>query len=145
VNILRRTFFIYPEIQKPLLVQITIGLCVISTIQMLGVYLAMKWMAAQVAADISIVVDYRVLGSWKLFLYMAIILPMIVNLGIGLFIVLYISNKFAGPLFRLERELDRYINNETDTLTVKFRANDYLHSLATKINALEHKRSVESK
>ncbi|MFN3697573.1 MAG: hypothetical protein ACK4VO_09035 [Pseudobdellovibrio sp.] len=141
MNILRRTFFIYPEIQKPLLVQITIGLCVISCIQMFGIFLAMKWMAAQVAADISIVVDYRVLGSWKIFLYLAIILPMIVNLGIGLFIVLYISNKFAGPLFRLERELDRYINKETDQLSVKFRSNDYLHSLATKINALNKNQS----
>lgn len=140
MNVFRRTFFIYPEIQRPLMVQIAVGLLVISLIQMFGIFLALKWMAMQVAADISIVVDYRVLGTWKLFLYLAIILPMIVNLFIGLFIVLYISNRFAGPLFRLEREIDRYLNNEVSELTVRFRAGDYLHTLANKINAIEQKR-----
>lgn len=96
-------------------------------------------MAAQVAADISIVVDYRVLGPWKQFLYLSIILPMIVNLVIGIFIVLYTSNKFAGPLFRLEREIDRYLNGETDSIQVKFRTTDYLHSLAQKINSIDEK------
>lgn len=139
MNILRRQYFIYPEIQKPLMMQIFVGLTILSVIQMAGIYLAMKWMGNQVAADISLVVDYRVLGSWKQFLYMAIILPMILNLVIGIFIVLYTSNKFAGPLFRLEREIDRYLSGETESVQVKFRTNDYLHSLATKINSI-HKR-----
>lgn len=139
MNFLRRQYFIYPEIQKPLMMQIFVGLTILTMIQMTGIFLAMQWMAAQVAADISIVVDYRVLGPWKNFLYMAVVLPMIVNLVIGIFIVLYTSNRFAGPLFRLEREIDRYLNGETDHIQVKFRTSDYLHTLATKINAIDQK------
>lgn len=139
MRLFRRQYFIYPEIQKPLMMQIFVGLTILSMIQMAGIYLAMKWMAAQVAADISIVVDYRVLGPWKQFLYLSIILPMILNLVIGIFIVLYTSNKFAGPLFRLEREIDRYLGGETDSIQVKFRTTDYLHSLAQKINSIDQK------
>jgi hypothetical protein len=139
VNILRRKYFIYPEIQKPLMLQIFIGLMTLSAIQMFGIYLSMKWMAAQVQADLTIVVDYRVLGPWKLFLYLAIFLPMILNMIIGIIIVLYTSNKFAGPLFRLEREIDRYLAGETDGIKVKFRTDDYLHKLAEKINAVDRK------
>lgn len=139
MNILRRKYFIYPEIQKPLMMQIFVGLTILSIIQIAGIFLAMKWMGAQVAADITLVVDYRVLGPWKNFLYMAIVLPMIVNLVIGIFIVLYTSNKFAGPLFRLEREIDRYLAGETDSVQVKFRTTDYLHALAKKINSIDQK------
>ena len=141
MNILRRQFFIYPEIQKPLLKQVFFGLTLLSMIQALGIYLAMKWMANQVAADISLVVDYRVLGTWKVFLYAAILIPMVLNLVIGLFIVLYTSNKFAGPLFRLEREIDRYLNKETDKVIVHFRTHDHLHTLAQKINKMSLKQN----
>jgi hypothetical protein len=64
---------------------------------------------------------------------------MIFNLIIGLFISLYISNRFAGPIFRLEREIDRYLRNEVSHVSVKLRTTDYLHSLAIKINAIELK------
>ncbi len=141
MNILRRQFFIYPEIQKPLLMQVFFGLTLLSMIQAAGIFLAMKWMANQVAADISLVVDYRVLGTWKVFLYAAILIPMVLNLFIGLFIVLYTSNKFAGPLFRLEREIDKYLNKETDKVVVHFRTHDYLHSLAQKINQMSTKQN----
>lgn len=139
MKLLRRQYFIYPEIQKPLMMQIFVGLTVLSIIQMAGIYLAMKWMAHQVSADISIVVDYRVLGPWKNFLYLSVVLPMLLNLVIGTFIVLYTSNKFAGPLFRLEREIDRYLSGETDSVQVKFRTTDYLHTLAQKINSIDQK------
>ena len=141
MNILRRQFFIYPEIQKPLLKQVFFGLTLLSMIQALGIYLAMKWMANQVAADISLVVDYRVLGTWKIFLYAAILIPMVLNLFIGLFLVLFTSNKFAGPLFRLEREIDRYLNKETDKVVVHFRTHDHLHTLAQKINKMSLKQN----
>lgn len=139
MNVLRRKYFIYPEIQKPLMWQIFIGLTLLSILQMAGIFLAMRWMAGQVQADISLVVDYRVLGPWKRFLYLSIIVPMLINLVIGIFIVLYTSNRFAGPLFRLEREIDRYLNGETESINVQFRTKDYLHSLAQKINSIGKK------
>lgn len=135
----KRKYFIYSEIQKPLMMQIVIGLILLSIIQMGGIYLAMKWMEAQVAGDITLVVDYRILGPWKNFLFLSVLLPMVINLAVGIFIVLYISNKFAGPLFRLEREIDFYLSGEAAHIQVKFRTNDYLQSLAQKINAINQK------
>ncbi len=134
MNILRRKYFIYPEIQLPLLKQIAIGLSILSALQVVGVYLSMQWLAAVSQADISIVVDQRVLGPWKNLLFLSVFIPVILNLIIGIFIVLFVSNKFAGPLFRLERELDQYISGEKNELTVRFRQGDYLHRLAEKIN-----------
>lgn len=99
----------------------------------------MRWLEALTRHDISIVVDYRVLGPWKTLLYISIVVPMVLNLVIGLFIVLYVSNKFAGPLFRLERELDLFLTGQKGKLEVKFRKDDYLHTLSEKINKLHTK------
>ncbi len=141
MNLLRRTYFIYPEIQKPLMKQIAIGLLLLTGLQILGVVLSMNWLAALTQADISIVVDQRVFGPWKNLLFLSVCIPVVLNLAIGIFIVLYVSNKFAGPLFRLERELDLYLNGEKPELSVKFRQTDYLHSLAEKINRLSPKKN----
>lgn len=136
MNLLRRKYFIYPEIQMPLLKQIALGLIVLTVLQIMGVVLSMNWLAAVSQADISIVVDQRVLGPWKNLLFLSVCIPVILNLAIGVFIVLYVSNKFAGPLFRLERELDLYLSGQKPELTVKFRQGDYLHTLAEKINRI---------
>jgi hypothetical protein len=137
MNILRRKYFIYPEIQLPLLKQIAIGLTLLTILQVSGVILSMHWLEAVSKADISIVVDQRVLGPWKTLLFLSVCIPIVLNMAIGLSIVLYVSNRFAGPLFRLEKEIDLFLNGEKKELKVKFRNNDYLHSLAEKINKLK--------
>ncbi len=140
MRIFQRTLFIYPEIQRPLLIQVLVGLTLISIFQACGIYWALNWLASRVEADISIIVDYRVFGFWKNFLYGAIFIPMMINIMVGLYLVLFISNRFAGPIFRLEREIDRYLNHEIDTIAVKFRASDYLHNLAVKVNSIKDRK-----
>ena len=137
MNLLRRKYFIYPEIQLPLLKQIAIGLILLTILQVGGVILSMHWLEAVSKADISIVVDQRVLGPWKTLLFLSVCIPIVLNMAIGLSIVLYVSNRFAGPLFRLEKEIDLFLKGEKKELNVKFRNNDYLHSLAEKINKLK--------
>ena len=137
MNLLRRKYFIYPEIQLPLLKQIAIGLTLLTILQVSGVFLSMHWLEAVSGADISIVVDQRVLGPWKTLLFLSVCIPIVLNMAIGLSIVLYVSNRFAGPLFRLEKEIDLFLKGEKKELNVKFRNNDYLHSLAEKINKLK--------
>ena len=104
--------------------------------QSLFIYFSMKWLEAKTQVDISIVVDYRVLGPWKNLLYISVLLPMFLNFILGFFILLYVSNKFAGPLFRLERELDLHLSGKKEILNVQFRDSDFLLSLARKINLL---------
>lgn len=135
-NIFRKTYFIYPEIQRPLIKMVIFGLILVTLFQCGFIFLSMKWLEAKIQADISIVVDYRVLGPWRNLLYLSVLFPIVINALIGLAFILYVSNRFAGPLFRLERELDRYLNHENEVLEVKFRKDDYLHALANKINKL---------
>lgn len=136
MNILRRKYFIYPEIQMPLMKQTAFGLTLLTILQIAGVVLSMYWLESVAQADISIVVDQRVLGPWKILLFLSVCIPVVLNLAIGLFIVLFVSNKFAGPLFRVEKEIDLYLKGEKKELNIKFRNNDYLHTLSEKINKL---------
>ncbi len=136
MNIFKKTLLIYPEIQRPLLVQVIIGLSILAMIQALCIYWAMSWLSNRLNADISLIIDYRVFGIWNKFLYASVFIPMFINIIVGMYLVLFVSNKFAGPLFRLEREIDRYLNSETETLNIKFRSNDYLIELATKVNKI---------
>ena len=139
MNVLRRKYYIYPEIQKPLIKQIAISLILVCVIQCLFIFLSMKWLESKVQAEMSIFVDYRVLGPWKNLLYFSIFIPIVMNFTLGLFFILYISNKFAGPLFRLERELDLYLSDQKKDLVISFRTSDYLLRLAEKINLIPAK------
>ena len=120
---------------------VILSLVLISLFQCGFIFLSMKWLEAKIQADMTIVVDYRVFGPWKNLLYLSVFFPLVMNFLIGLGFILYVSNRFAGPLFRLERELDRYLKRENETLKVKFRKDDYLHSLAEKINQLNVRRT----
>lgn len=57
------------------------------------------------------------------------------NLFFSVLVSLYISNKFAGPLYRIEKELDEALNSKKK-IAIKLRKDDYLKSLAEKINKL---------
>lgn len=139
MNVFRRKLFIYPEIQMPLLKQVMGALFFLSVLQVLGISLSMMWLRYQTQMSIELVVDYRILQPWKTLLYLSVVVPIVVNFLIGIYLLLFISNRFAGPLFRLERELDNYIANG-GKLQVKFRENDNLKVLAKKVNvAFERK------
>ncbi len=137
MNIFRKKYYIYPELQRPLIKFIVASLSVVTVVQCFLIFLSMKWLESKTQANISIVVDYRVLGPWKNLLYFSIFVPMVMNILFGFGIILFVSNKFAGPLFRLERELDLFIDKKKTKLQVQFREGDYLHSLAQKINQLQ--------
>ena len=141
--IFRRKYFIYPEIQKPILIQIISGVLILSVLQIGLIYLSMFWLERSTQLNLSILVDARVLGPWKKLLILSLVIPTAMNLMISTFIALYISNKFAGPIFRIEKEIDSHLINKNkssvEPLNIKLRKNDYLKSLALKINQLTAK------
>lgn len=137
MNLFRKKYYVYPELQRPLIKFIVVSLLLMTVVQGFLIFLSMKWLEAKTQTNISIVIDYRVLGPWKNLLYFSILVPMVMNVLFGFGIILFVSNKFAGPLFRLERELDLFITNKKSNLQVQFREGDYLHSLALKINQLK--------
>lgn len=133
MNIFRRKLLIYPEIQLPLLRNSIIGFLILVVLQVSGLVFSMIWLTHQTQLSMDIVVDYRILKPWKTLLYISIIAPVFVNLIVAAYLHLFISNRFAGPLFRLEKELDKYIENG-NSVNISFRENDNLKNLAEKIN-----------
>lgn len=140
--IFRRKYFIYPEIQAPLVKIFAVSFCILVLIQIAAFYGSILWLKSLTLFDIKLVIDFRIIEVWKNMLFMVFILSSILNLVISVFIILYISNKFAGPLYRLERELDLFLSGEKKELSVSFRKKDYLHQLANKINKIQ---SVDKK
>ena len=55
--IFRRKYFVYPEIQKPILVQIISGVVILSALQMGLIYLSMSWLEHSTKVNLSILVD----------------------------------------------------------------------------------------
>ncbi len=136
MKFLRRKYYIYPELQKPLVKFVLLSIVFVSVVQSILVFASMRWLQMKTQVDLSIVVDHRVFGPWKMLLYFSVIIPMIMNLFLGFCFILFVSNKFAGPLFRLERELDLHLSGQKENIFVQFRDNDFLHSLAKKVNQL---------
>lgn len=133
MNIFRRKLLIYPEIQLPLLKNTMIGFLILVLLQVAGLAFSMIWLTQQTQLSMDIIVDYRILKPWKTLLYISIITPVFVNLAVAVYFHLFISNRFAGPLYRLEKELDKYIENGS-SVNISFRENDNLKNLAQKIN-----------
>ena len=50
------------------------------------------------------------------------------------FFALRVSHELAGPLYRIERELDIMVHTHDFTKPIKLRPKDQLHSLASKVN-----------
>lgn len=134
----RRQLLIYKEIQIPILKNMIFLLLGLACIQVLGLLGAMKYLEWKTQLPINIVIDFRILGWWKSFLYLSVLVPIFFNSFIGLYFLLHFTNKFAGPLFRLERELDECIKTDKP-FAIKFRDDDYLRSIATKLNIYIHK------
>lgn len=135
MKLFRRTYFIYPEIQKPILVQVIIGFVALCLIQALCIYWSMHWLEQITKVNLEILVDARVLGPWKTLLFLSLSVPLIMNLMVSIFVALYVSNKFAGPIYRMEKEITEALlaNKKVD---IKLRKNDNLKSLAEKINQI---------
>lgn len=137
----RRQLLIYKEIQVPMIKNILIILFVLAVVQISGLLIAMKYLEWKTELPLNIIVDFRILNWWKSFLYLSILIPIVFNCLIGIYFVLHFSNKFAGPLFRLERELDECIKTDKP-FSIRFRDDDYLKSIAEKLNQYFQKKKA---
>jgi len=139
MEIFRRKYFIYPEIQKPLLRLAALTFLTTIIISILAFYSSLYWLNSVTQLNPSLVVDYKILGAWKNILLAIFCLLAVINFSFSIYFVLFVSNRFAGPIFRLEREIDMFLSGEKKELSVSFRKNDCLHRLAEKINLIQKK------
>jgi hypothetical protein len=137
----RRQLLIYKEIQMPILKNMVFLLIALALIQVLGLLGAMWYLEWKTQLPINLVIDFRILNWWKSFLYLSVLVPIIFNSLIGIYFLLHFTNKFAGPLFRLERELDDCIKTDKP-FSIKFRDDDYLRSIAAKLNEYIQKKKA---
>jgi len=74
--------------------------------------------------------EMSLVGSQVLFRLLCFSPPIIFVLGA---FILIFSNRIAGPLYRLEKTLDKFLQGE-DVDVIRLRENDELKELASKIN-----------
>ena len=74
--------------------------------------------------------EMDLVGSQVLFRLLCFSPPIIFVLGA---FILIFSNRIAGPLYRLEKTLDKFLQGE-DVDVIRLRENDELKELASKIN-----------
>jgi hypothetical protein len=78
-------------------------------------------------------------SHWPILATMTVLLPLV------LFDILRVSHRFAGPIFRLRRELQRFANRQS-AASVKFRDGDFWPDLGDHFTDLmERIRAAESR
>ena len=134
MQVFRKKYFIHPEIQRPLLIVFITSFVLLILIQIIAFYASIAWLGSMTELNMSLIVDFQLLEVWKKMLLFIFFVSSAVNLSLAIFMTVFISNRFAGPIYRLEKELDLYISGEKKQFNVSFRKTDYLHPLAEKIN-----------
>lgn len=127
----RRTYFVDPEVQGTLLRKAAwywlLSLLVVGSLNVLG------WIF--VAPGVNVLVQIReLLPSFFGILGIAMVSSLIV-LPILLYDLTKLTNRFAGPILRLQRSLDALAEGKSIP-PLSFREGDYWHDLAEAVNRI---------
>lgn len=131
----RKKLLIYPEIQLPLLYA-SIGLAfVVTAIHLVTLfYFVFRYRYGDIDFRFDMILDV----VFNIFVLRAkLLFILLISFGAVLFVFiryyLYLSNKFAGPLYQIEKTLDK-INNEGVYQEISIRKKDFLHRFIVKLN-----------
>ena len=132
----RRQYFIKGPIQSRYLILTVISM-LIPTLLVAGClyYLIATLMAQELGLPESIY-GHLIPVLKKINVYLAVGLPLVFT-AIFFYAVL-ISHRLAGPIFRLEKDLDRIIAGD-HSVRIRFRTKDRLDNLAQKLNQVLEK------
>ncbi len=132
----RRKKFVGTPFQKKLLFLVFAAAVIPAAIVALCLYyLIFNLLASQIAIPEAIA--YNVIPvAQKVFGIVAVAIPIV--LIVIWFVALELSHRIAGPLFRLEKELDTRLRGDRKG-PIKLREHDELKNLAEKINRLIEK------
>ncbi|HBQ21787.1 MAG: hypothetical protein A2Z91_04735 [Deltaproteobacteria bacterium GWA2_38_16] len=130
-HMMRKQYFIKGPIQSRYLI-LTVFSMIVPTLLVSGClyYLIATLMAHELALPESIY-GHLIPVLKKINVYLAIGLPII--FAIIFFYAVIISHRLAGPIFRLEKDLDRIIAGD-HSVRIKFRTKDRLDNIADKLN-----------
>ncbi len=116
----RRKLYVNQAIQTPLLVySLAMGVIGMMSVSMFSFIVALS----------------RAYSSNSALLNLSFIAGILLSIGVQFFIGLIITNRIAGPLIRLQREMARVANGGTP-VDLFVRENDLTHSLFVEYNSL---------
>lgn len=127
----RKQYFIKGPIQSRYLILTVISMVVPTVLVVATLYYLQAQLMAQELGLPESIYGHLVPVLKKINIYLAIGLPIIFL--IIFFYAVIISHRLAGPIFRLEKDLDRIIAGD-HSVRVKFREKDALDNLANKLN-----------
>ncbi len=131
----RKTLLIYPEIQKPLVyIGITLVLA-ITLIQVLSlIYFIFKYRYGDAQFHFSMLQEVVFnIFYYRASLLLILLVPFILTILILGRYLLFISNKYAGPIYKIEKSLDR-INETGEFQEIQIRKSDFLIKFVDKLN-----------
>jgi hypothetical protein len=131
----RKTLLIYPEIQKPLVyIGITLVLA-LTLIQILTlIYFIFKYRYGDVEFHFSMLQEVVFnIFYYRASLLLILLVPFILTVLILGRYLLFISNKYAGPIYKIEKSLDQ-INETGEFQEIKIRSTDFLITFVDKLN-----------
>jgi hypothetical protein len=133
----RKKKFMATPIQKRILILIFASAVIPTSLAVVALYyLIFNLMAWQIGIPEAIAYNLIPVVQ-KVNLIISITIP--IALLLIWFIALELSHRIAGPLFRLEKELDERITGKTSGVDIKLRKKDELKTLVGKINKLINK------
>ena len=127
----RTQYFIKGPIQSRYLILTLISMIVPTLVVAGGLYYLQSTLMAEELALPEIIYGHLIPVLKKINLYLAVALPLIFL--IIFFYAVIISHRLAGPIFRLEKDLDKIIEGD-HSVRIRFRSKDCLDSLAVKLN-----------
>ena len=131
----RKTLLIYPEIQKPLVyIGITLVLA-ITLIQVLSlIYFIFKYRYGDAQFHFSMLQEVVFnIFYYRASLLLILLMPLTLTILILGRFLLFISNKYAGPIYKIEKSLDR-INETGEFQEIQIRKSDFLIKFVDKLN-----------
>ncbi len=129
----RRQFIVNPAIQYKLLFLIILSIIIPTLLTFMSLYFLIRSILLEAQINNELVYNALLFLSRKV--YIILISGFSVVTVLLLTWALIFIHRIVGPLFRLEKELDKIIDGKTIN-KIQFRKNDSFLSLADKINRL---------
>jgi nitrogen fixation/metabolism regulation signal transduction histidine kinase len=126
----RTRLFIDPQVQGRLLCRVVLYWCM--AVAIMGTLAAVQVAIESRHAPSSVVINRTLLAFGPSLIAAVLLLPVV------LFDALRFSNKFAGPMHRLRREVKRLADGDSYT-PIDFRKGDFWYDLAQEFNRLADK------
>lgn len=127
----RKQYFIKGPIQSRYLILTVISMIVPTLITVAGLYYLQAQLMAEELGLPESIYGHLIPVLKKVNIYLAIGLPII--FAVIFVYAVIISHRLAGPIFRLEKDLDQIISGDR-SVRIHFRRKDCLDNLANKLN-----------